>query len=112
MSKRGVLDSCADLQYLLLTLAVLRIEVNFQRGRLDVIGDIDDLLEPWHSKRHVLGRDASEVERVQGHLCCWLSETLRGYAADHLSGVDSCQVELRFDLSKDKVKRNLRKSLL
>ncbi len=49
---------------------------NGQRGRLRVLGDVDDLLEAGHAQRHVLGGHAGKVEGVQRHLGGGLAQAL------------------------------------
>ena len=37
-------------------------------GRLGLLGDVDELLQPRHAQRYVLGGDAGEVESVERYL--------------------------------------------
>lgn len=71
------------------------IEIDSHGRGTNILGNVDDLLESWHSERHVLGRNSGLngadnyvepnnmhtqtyiVEGVEGHLGCRLAETLR-----------------------------------
>ena len=43
-------------------------EEDGERGRLRVLGNVDDLLETGHTQGYVLGGHTSEMESVEGHL--------------------------------------------
>eukprot|EP00983_Pelagomonas_calceolata_P122511 1160914-Pelagomonas_calceolata.AAC.22 len=43
---------------------VLRIQVHGQGGRLDVLGQVDDLCQPGHTQGHVLGGHTRKMEGV------------------------------------------------
>lgn len=98
-AQRRVLEQCLD------TLGLVRIatnrlaQIHSERWRLRPLRDVDDLLEARHAKRHVLGRDAGVVERVERHLRRGLADRLRGERAAHLARVRKVHFEFGLDLA-------------
>jgi hypothetical protein len=101
----GVLDEASELGDHLLSLPVLLLQEDLQRWSLDVLGDVDDLLHPGDTERHIFGGDASKVEGVQGHLGRRLSKALSSHTADHLARMDQALLKLGLDFSKNPVER-------
>jgi len=60
-------------------------EEDREGGRLDVLGNVDDLCQPRHAQRDVLGRHTRKVEGVQGHLCGRLADRLGCHCTNHLA---------------------------
>ena len=61
-------------------------EEDGERGRLRVLGNVDDLLETGHTQGHVLGGHAGKVERIERHLRGGLTQALGSQGAHHLTG--------------------------
>ncbi len=81
----------------------LRLQVYGQGRCLDVRGDIDDLLQTWHTKCDVLTGNTSIMERVKRHLRSGLSDGLRREGSAHLTRVYERLVELGFDFTQHPV---------
>mmetsp|Transcript_73527 Transcript_73527/g.209259 ORF Transcript_73527/g.209259 Transcript_73527/m.209259 type:complete len:277 (+) Transcript_73527:1336-2166(+) len=94
---------------LLVTVWVLGLqflrEVDDKRRRPDLLGHVQNLVEPRHSESHVFGRHTGEVEGVEGHLGGRLSNRLRSLYAAHLARICMRGLEPGFDLSHHPVKR-------
>ena len=93
-SQGGVLQLALDLLGLLPVLAgapgpilPLHVQVHLQRGRLDVLSNVDDLGQAGHAQRHILGRHTGKVEGVEGHLGGGLPNGLGSNCADHFSWI-------------------------
>ena len=70
-------------------------------GRADVLGGVDDLLDPGDSQCDVHRGDACEVECLQRHLGSRLADTLRGQRADCGTRLDPCaEVLVATDLTE------------
>lgn len=84
------------------TLVVDAVERRRHQRRLDILGGVDDLLDPRHPQRDVHACDAGEVEGLQRHLCARFTDTLCANGADRRARldarlqvhVDAAQVEL------------------
>ena len=63
-------------------------------GRLDVLGGVQQLLQPRHSQRHVLVRNTCQVEGVQRHLGRRLADRLRRHRTNGLASRGKRLVEL------------------
>ena len=76
-----------------------------ERRRLDLLGDVDELLEAGHTERDVLGGDTGEVEGVQSHLRRGLTDGLRGDCADAVARGRERHFEAGLNLADDPVER-------
>ena len=93
-SQGSVLQLALDLLGLLPVLAgapgavlPLHMQVHLQGGRLDVLGNIDNLGQAGHAQRHIFGGHTSKVEGVEGHLGGGLPDGLCSHCADHFSWI-------------------------
>ena len=103
--KRRVLEARLDV---LRRRAVAREVLPQRHGearRLDLLGDVDDLLQTRHAQGDVLRRDAGEVEGVERHLRRGLADALRGDRADAVPGRRERHLEPRLHLADDPVER-------
>mmetsp|Transcript_22281 Transcript_22281/g.56888 ORF Transcript_22281/g.56888 Transcript_22281/m.56888 type:complete len:296 (-) Transcript_22281:2543-3430(-) len=110
--QRRVLEQRLHLLGRLQVRLVLVEQVDGQRGCLGPFGDVDDLLEPRHAERHVLGGDAGVVEGVQGHLRGGLAHRLRGERADDLARAAAVLQEALLHLAQYPVERLRREAVL
>ena len=76
-----------------------------ERRRLDLLGDVDELLQTGHTERDVLRRDTREVEGVQRHLRRGLADGLRGDCADAVARGRERNLKPRLNLADDPVER-------
>ena len=89
-----------------------RLQVHRQRRHLRVLGQRQNLLEPWHALCHLrLGRRARKVERVERHLRGRLAHALGRNHAHHLArvhlGVREPVLNLRQDVVEARADRQL-----
>lgn len=56
--------------------------MNSDDGSGNILGVIDDLVDPRDTLSNVHAGDACEMESFQGHLCCRLTNTLRSECPD------------------------------
>ncbi|GIX63995.1 secretin receptor [Babesia caballi] len=101
--QRGVLEARLHVLGTLLVVSYRTLQVDGQRGRLDVSRHVDQLLQTRKTQRHVLGAHTSKVEGVQGHLRGRLADGLRGDGAHALAGVADGLVEDALHLAQQPV---------
>ena len=80
---QGTLDDCSRISIA----TCLCRQIDGQRGRLDVLGNVDDLRQAGHSQGHVLGGHTGIVERVQRHLSRRLTDGLGCHCSNAFSRV-------------------------
>lgn len=92
-------------------MTVLGKQEDLQRGSLDVLSNIDDLLDTRDSECDVLGRDTGIMEGVKGHLSGGLTYGLSGNGSNHLTRVGNGLIEARPDFTNHPVERMLSQPL-
>ena len=112
LAEGGVLELTQHVLALLGVLGRWALEEDDERGRLGLLAHVDDLLETRHAERHVLGRHAGVMERVECHLSGGLAERLGGERADHLARLHLGLLEARLDLANEPVERLLAQLVL
>lgn len=99
-----MLDCIAYLVGSCFVLAVGPLQEDPDGWRLDSLGHVDDLLEPWDTQRHVSCSHSSQMEGVEGHLCGGLTHALGTDAAGHLARVSKAALKSGLDRSEQPVK--------
>jgi hypothetical protein len=93
-------------QHVLALLGVHRgraCQVHDQRGRLRVLGHVDDLLETGHTQSDVLGGHTGVVKGVEGHLGGGLTDRLGRQRPDHFACLGLGLLEAGLDLADEPV---------
>lgn len=90
----GILQLALDLFSLLPVFASapgailpLNMQMHLQAGRLDVLGNVDDLSQAGHTQGDILGRDTGKMEGVKGHLRGGLPNGLGCHRTNHLTWI-------------------------
>ncbi|KAG9966570.1 RNA polymerase II largest subunit, partial [Aureobasidium melanogenum] len=106
-AQTGVLNQTTKSLASFLIKAVFSRLVDSHGRCLDVGSNVQNFLQTGHTKRDVLGRDTSEMESVERHLCCGFSNRLCGQDANHFTGTDKRSRESVQDITKNVVKSEL-----
>ena len=99
-----VLDFVRDRLGLVCVLEKALLEKDGDTRRLDIFGNVDELLHARHTLSALLCTHTGKVESVEGHLRHRLTKRLRGNAAHGLARITDGALELCLNFANDPVK--------